>query len=77
LVLQAVAFSLWKAQKVLDDYHAMNPQEQERVKKFASTKVPGLEKFLELKIPRLERDALKAKLVDESAHKRKVDAIVK
>ena len=58
---EALPFTLWKAQLVLDDFHAMKLEDQEKV--IAFCKEHGLYEFLELKIPRLEHDSLRVKLV--------------
>ncbi|HXA48145.1 MAG TPA: glutathione S-transferase family protein [Burkholderiaceae bacterium] len=49
----AIPFSLWMAQRTLNIYHAMRPDEQLKVK--AWLKTVGGERFLELNIPRLRQ----------------------
>jgi hypothetical protein len=59
---EAIPFSLWKAQNVMDEYHRLTPENKSRVRSFTQ-KVPGLEALLDMKIPLVERHNLKVKLV--------------
>lgn len=61
----ALPYTLWMAQRTLDVFHAMPPADQQAVRAWAESL--GGRAFLNLKIPRLERRALRVAPADTQA----------
>lgn len=60
----AMTFPIWKAQKLLDEYKAMDAADQAEVSKFV-TSFPNGSNLLNLRIPRVERIAQRVKVITE------------